>query len=185
MRCFIDMDGILTDFHGAMLEHFNTPDNLKFEAGSWETVDTLCRNLKISHNKFWQSLSHKFWGNMPWTKDGKVIWDFLTDEFGSENCYILSSPSDECSAHGKILWLKENLPRLYRERRFFLGSHKYQLASHNSILIDDRDKNIDEFIQYGGKGILYPRFWNSRHHIHDTDFWDIFTKEVHNVRKCS
>ena len=45
--------------------------------------------------------------------------------------------------------------------KFLIGFQKHFCAHSGSLLIDDYDKNINDFRQAGGNAILVPRQWNS------------------------
>ena len=44
-----------------------------------------------------------------------------------------------------------------------LAGSKAQLARPDTLLIDDKDENIAEFVAAGGQGILVNRPWNKGH----------------------
>jgi len=85
---------------------------------------------------------------MPWTNDGKKLWSFIK----YKEPIILSTPSrSKVSKTGKIKWVKHNLGSV----QLILEENKEKYANKNSILIDDRNKNIVNWNANSGIGILH------------------------------
>ena len=102
---------------------------------------------------FWEPLSKagaKFWITLQWMPDGKQLWDYIK----KYNPILLSAPSREDSSKlGKRVWVKRELPGVKLILKY--ASQKQEYASPTSILIDDRQKNIDQWEAAGGIGILH------------------------------
>ena len=82
--------------------------------------------------------------------DGKSLWNYIKP-YSPE---LLSAPSrSESSKIGKYVWVKNNLPGTKLILKY--ASRKKELATPKSILIDDRQNNIDSWISAGGIGILH------------------------------
>jgi 5'(3')-deoxyribonucleotidase len=159
MKCLLDLDGLLVDFcKGAHAYHnipYSTGDSYPYPKGFWD-IDTL---LPISQDDFWKPFGYDFWANLPWMEDGQQILQLVERLFGVENICICSCPPQDPNAvGGKIEWVKKNIPQY--SRRCIITPRKEFCAHSNVVLIDDRDKNIDTFIENGGHGILVPRLWN-------------------------
>ena len=137
---YSDMDGVLVDFN----ERFK-----RFSKGIPPTE----YEQKFGKDKFWElvdGIGVRFWVGMDWMSDGKQLWDYIK----SYNPTLLSSPSRaDHSRMGKRIWRKRNLP----STKLVLAQarHKQNYANPNSILIDDRESNIDQWIKAGGIGILH------------------------------
>jgi hypothetical protein len=86
---------------------------------------------------------------MDWMPHGRQLWDFISPYKPD----ILSSPSrDNNSRLGKNLWVKNHLnpkPKLI----FAYSADKQRYANANSILIDDKKSNIQEWESKGGIAI--------------------------------
>ena len=135
-QIYCDMDGVLTDFQGRF-EHFTgvPPDEYEEKYGAaafWHLVDV--------------QVGLKFWTEMEWMPGGKELWNFIRPY----NPILLTSPSrDNTSRVGKNLWVKENLtdpPKVI----FAVAKDKQKYASAESILIDDKRSNIQEWTESGG-----------------------------------
>jgi len=65
-----------------------------------------------------------------------------------------------------MLWVKEHLSRYYKQLIITMAP-KHLLAKPDTLLIDDKDENVEGFWDAGGKAILVPRPWNSNHKLSD------------------
>jgi hypothetical protein len=136
-KIFLDMDGVITDFDRRFRElGVGGPENYE---------------KKFGEQKFWNLINAegiKFWSEMPWTKDGKVLWNYLKDK----NVSILSAPSENPdSKNGKRIWVKKelgNIPVILRQ-----AEEKKKLACPDCLLIDDKTDNINQWVSAGGFGI--------------------------------
>ena len=147
-KIFVDMDGVLTDFdkvvQDGFLKQWNKDNKTKIKDG-WGF------EAKYGSKSFWsqvEKMGLKFWLEMPWTKDGKKLWNFVK----GMNVEILSTPSqDSDSMKGKNIWCERELGDV----KVTLTRQKQSKAKPNAILIDDLKKNIDKFTVAGGIGILH------------------------------
>jgi hypothetical protein len=48
-------------------------------------------------------------------------------------------------------------------RNYVMGPAKHLCANSKHVLIDDYDRNINNFKAAGGHTILFPQFWNVAH----------------------
>lgn len=158
--CLLDMDGVLADFVRGVLEvhgrpsPYTDPNNL----GKWH-IPTM---WEMTDEEFWDPLRGvDFWANLHPTSDCFRILRILENKFG-DNIRILTSPNldPECPT-GKLEWVRKHIPDYYR--KILIGSSKEYCARHDHLLIDDNDHNIEKFTGNGGKGILFPREWNSHY----------------------
>lgn len=138
-KIYLDMDGVIADWNGQFRKKFGYPV---------EVFDQKYGSEK--RNKLLQQNSPSFYETMPWTKDGKILVNFLK-QFPSE---ILSHAADKETKTGKQNWLSNkniNLTQHLVDQR----KEKAKYADKNCILIDDREDNISEFKNAGGIGILH------------------------------
>src|SRR4051812_4812904 len=123
MRCFVDLDGVLVDFHAGAARHHGVPFPDPWPAGVWH-VDQV---LGIDHVAFWSTFDEHFWSELVPTPDGRAILDLLEATFGIDNICLLSSPPrDPVSLAGKCKWIQTNLPDY--DRRFLIGPCKHFVA---------------------------------------------------------
>ena len=77
---------------------------------------------------------------------------------------ILTAPMpNPGSWTGKYLWVEKNMPAKFLKNIIMSVVPKSLLAGPDTLLIDDKDENIAEFVAAGGCGILVPRPWNELH----------------------
>ncbi len=160
MKVFLDLDGVIVDFRRGVCEVFGFPcDDLTKKWAFWgvwpnvtfEMVNAIC--------------TQEFWRTLNFTHDGQILlygWVGLMEKF--ENITLLTTPMpNPGSWSGKYLWIKENMPAKFLKNTIMLQGSKAQLAGPDTLLIDDKDENIEEFVAAGGQGILVPRIWNRLH----------------------
>lgn len=136
-KIYQDMDGCITNFGKAIKELGLTFDILDNEPGrAWPIINKAGEN---------------FWSQMSWLKDGKELWDYIK----KYDPTILSAPSSANSSKtGKLLWVKNELGQNVKVI-LCKAKDKQQYADKRSILIDDMEKNIEQWEAAGGIGILH------------------------------
>jgi len=134
---FIDLDGVLVDFN----------------KGYFDLTGLNISGHHYSSPQFFAPIKKagiKFWNNLEWMSDGKELWSYIE----KYNPKLLSAPTrDYSSIVGKKLWVKRELPGFDLILRS--ASRKKEFAKPDSILIDDRESNINDWINSGGIGILH------------------------------
>jgi 5'(3')-deoxyribonucleotidase len=136
------MDGVLTDF-----------DN-QFKKYTGVSPDVYTKTH--STTEFWGEIEKAgigYWVGMNWMPEGKKLWNFIK----KYDVEILSAPSrSKLSVDGKKMWVKTMLkprPKLNLVR----AVEKQKFTTPNSILIDDKVENINQWKSAGGIGILATR----------------------------
>lgn len=168
MKLFLDLDGVIVDLVSGFLKQIGADSyvipNNTYKMYEWDYL----KNGKIfniskqqtddlfdSPSDFWVDLP-----KYPWSDD---LVDFCKTLAGVENLFILSAPSKGESCKGKVEWIEKHYPEL--SKQIILTKHKYLCASSDHILIDDSDWKIEDFISYGGNGVIFPQQWNSNHSL--------------------
>lgn len=130
MKIYCDLDGVLVNIQKAT-----------------KSLPPLVKT--ISENK------SSWWSSLPWTIDGKVLWDFLKDK----NITILSTGGQKnnfgVSRIGKMLWCKNNLSEDIPVIVVRNNTAKLDYAKEDILLIDDNPTTIKEWEAAGGKAILH------------------------------
>jgi 5'(3')-deoxyribonucleotidase len=141
-KIYIDLDGVITNFNKAVKDMGYGP----------------IENLEKNPPKMWALITSKgipFWQNMEWLEDGKKLWQLLQPY----NPTILTARiKDPKSVTGKHIWIEKNFGKDFKNYKIVSRKNKQLFASPSSILIDDKDKNINEWKEAGGIGILYTDF---------------------------
>ena len=124
--------------------------------------------------ELWEATAEEFWGNIDhsvffWSELDEYDWYLelidLVKSFPAEMVFS-SSPSKCTTSHyGKAQWLKER--GFCPSKDAMLGSRKNLMANPGTVLIDDSDKNCEEFRARGGHAIVFPQHWNSQHEKQD------------------
>jgi 5'(3')-deoxyribonucleotidase len=126
-----------------------------------------------------------FWYQLEWTPDGKEILRTV-ENFARTNDHEILICTSPCMTagcmDGKWWWLKSNLPRYYK-KVIFCPADKGLLATPNTYLVDDADKNFVSFVEHGGKGVLIPRPWNTFRHMGDP-VTSLCNQLINPVGKC-
>lgn len=140
MNIYCDVDGVIADF----------------EDGYFKLTGCITpgvNSLTVCKSDFWGPINKagsKFWANLIWMSDGKQLWEYIT----KYNPTLLSAPSMYPSSRkGKLQWIEKHIPNT--PIIFKQAKNKKDLASPNTILIDDRIDNIQQWIEAGGIGILH------------------------------
>jgi 5'(3')-deoxyribonucleotidase len=165
-RIFLDLDDVLNDFTMHSLRSVGCKLKEYDPEWGWDIV----RACNATHPRwhctpqtFWNSFGRDHWATIP--KSGMCDWliERSVSLVGYENVCILTSPTPDpdCTA-GKQEWIQTNLPG-FLHGQFLIGPRKDFCAAPDALLIDDRDKNVDDFRSAGGQAILVPRPWNTLH----------------------
>jgi len=138
-KIYCDMDGVLTNFE-SRFEHFSGMHPQEYEK-------------KYGIEQFWHLIDTKigvrFWVGMDWMPRGKELWDYIKPYKPD----LLTSPSRHNSSRlGKQLWAKNNLSPKPKVIMAY-SADKQRYANENSILIDDKKSNINEWAAKGGIAI--------------------------------
>jgi 5'(3')-deoxyribonucleotidase len=158
----VDMDEVLCDFiNPAIRRHGWTRERLESQReGRWSCPEI----MGLSNTQFWKPINNigmTFWHHLPKLPWFEELVDLL-DQATDRHWWIATSPDSTVGSRaGKFMWLQAHLPKLV-ERTFVTG-HKAALAKPGRYLIDDRPKNITNFIEEGGEGIIFPHEGNELH----------------------
>lgn len=156
-QAMLDMDGVIVDFVKGICELHGRPNPYLNEQNLG--IFDMDKIWNIPAKEFWEGTGFDFWSNLEFTPDARLLLDVLDKFLGLDNVCILTSPnSSEGCVEGKIDWVRKHLPEF--KKRILVGSSKEFTTSKKRILIDDRDSNIEKYIQCGGKTYLFPQPWN-------------------------
>lgn len=166
---FVDLDGVLVDFdYGivSVVDRFINDKKFIDTLNSTEQEYAIAihkilneeKETGVRHvlkNKDYKNVIRKFihndptwWESLPWLDEGKKLWDYikqfnpmiLTSSFGATN-----------ATPGKTKWIIEHLGNV----KYKIIDNKEDLATPNTILIDDRSQITSKFAEKGGLTILF------------------------------
>ena len=153
-QVYVDMDGVVADFLTPTKEFFGIrPTDSKRD------LDTLLNQGKgfLRLQREWPT----FWMDLPRMPHALDLWEVVRPY---HPCILTALPESwPSAATGKYVWVKRHLSKFgYNPRQEFhavLRSQKVKFAKQPdgtpNVLIDDFDKNINEWRSAGGIGILY------------------------------
>jgi len=162
-KFYIDMDGVFVDFLQGCANYFGVAKRLEndWPKGEWGNAKIIEDFFGVSEDVFWDEIGYPgFWSSLTYTLDGKAFLDFIYQYKPT----ILTTPCYR-GADGKQMWIRKNMTSYWRDRRYIFTPQKHHVSGPGKVLIDDSDRNIKEWEDYGGIGILYPRPWNRLHFI--------------------
>jgi hypothetical protein len=110
---------------------------------------------------FWSRIPRYVWANCPESEEYRQLLDACFACVGTNNVFFATKPTNDpnCAA-GKVEWIQNHSPQWMRSH-YFLTPYKHHLSRAGVLLIDDRDRNCQQFREYGGEAIMMPRPWNN------------------------
>jgi hypothetical protein len=150
---FIDLDGVLANFVDSArgVHGLSTP----WEKCTWDFY----QREGLTDDTFWNPLGTLFWSSLPRTDEFDAVLAAARNLADEKNIFILSSPcgTPGCIT-GKAAWIERNLPEF--TKRVIFTSNKHIFSGPGRLLIDDHDKNVEQWVAAGGAAVLFPRPWN-------------------------
>jgi 5'(3')-deoxyribonucleotidase len=155
LRLMVDIDGVVAYWEKAAAEicgidYEDTEVREKLKKG------TRLETLVGGDEKMWPMINkggEEWWENLeklPWADD---LISLLKKE--TKELIFLTSPSKSPICYsGKIKWILKNYPKMSRD--VLMGCKKYMVAAPNVLLIDDTEKKVKEFKEYGGHTFKWP-----------------------------
>lgn len=146
---FIDLHGVLVDFIGQVekvtgIDIYSDTKN----HGDWHAPSKVIPDFR----KIIDSQPIEFWETMPILEDGVE----MLNGYG-RNCVILTTPWGNGASY---VGTDRLIRKFFPDVPHMFAHNKHCIATGN-MLIDDKDENVNAWIENRGRGILYPRIWNS------------------------
>jgi len=150
----LDMDGVLTDFAGAVCALFGQEP-----PGPAHRGKDLAAATGIRAGQMWpriDDLGAKFWRELEPTPFANELVSLCRK---AGEVVIATSPSnDPAATAGKIAWLQQRFGKRFRD--FVVSPRKELLAAPGRLLVDDTPKHVDAFRVAGGQAVLLPTWHN-------------------------
>lgn len=161
---FLDVDGVLANFRLGIHQAFNKFYDYPTLSNKWLFWDDWSN---VTFEMVNNICTIDFWRSLRWMHDGHDILRVVMQEFDIKDVYLLTTPMPNVeSPTGRWMWIQDHLLEFYK-RTIITQAPKSLLARPNTLLIDDKDKNIDEFYAAGGRACLVPRPWNRNYFCAD------------------
>ena len=157
---FLDCDGVLINFRKGIRGAFGKPYDYLTLSPKWKFWDDW---PDVTFDMVNSVCTASFWDNLEWMHDGYDILTAIEYKYAPAQIYLLTTPMPNVeSPTGRWLWIKNRM-EMYYKRTIITQAPKHLLARPNTLLIDDKDENVDGFREAGGKALLVPRPWNRAH----------------------
>jgi len=154
-QLFIDMDGVLADFESGLSEVLGHKVRLSDVADVYND-----RKREVTSKHLFRRLKPlpDAWKLVDWALNSGIHTEILTAA-GTINRTIVIKD--------KIDWIKEYCTDHWIIIPTLKGSQKAAFAHSKAVLIDDRQRNIDCFVEAGGIGILHTTAENTINKLND------------------
>ena len=184
---YLDMDGVLVDFVGGVLRHFNISLDEQANIKSWDFF----QQFGIAEQDFWNNIaaSSGFWQRLPAYPYAHDVMDLCRKY--AEEVIICTSNGCEAAGSGKNAWMREHFGM--KSSQVISITDKWRLAyMPGTILIDDSEINLAHWhnaCTAANRGlyawsILFPQPWNTSRHFVDTRLAYLQRNlRVHSTRK--
>ena len=158
MKFYFDMDGVLVNFNSMV------PNNSDLNHPS----EQLTPEKRAAKTQFWRKIEQtpNFWRDIPMTNNADYMLS-VAHECGE--IFVLSKPPSakhfatgqdyvNFVANEKRKWIATNFPYFFNESHVIIcDSSKGKLIkpTFDDILVDDRQENVKDWVECGGRGILF------------------------------
>lgn len=143
IKIYVDLDGVLADFAGAVKERFGK------------------EMAQIPKNVLWSKVQHYNDSHEPWfyslpkMHDADVLWQFLVQNFKNIEILSASGTTPRDASGQKKAWVGEHFGWDVKTNIVLSAKEKAAFAAPNTILIDDTARAVNPFIQAGGMAVLH------------------------------
>jgi 5'(3')-deoxyribonucleotidase len=156
MIVYLDMDGVIADFVTGTAKLLNQLTKGMYDEDpptEWE----LGPHFGLSNNEIFRRLDgagEQFWRKLQPTR----CFERLVERLRYTTVVVLTAitRSPSC-ASGKVAWLQH----WFKTPVILTSAPKALLAKPDTVLIDDKEENVRDFLGAGGRAILWPAPWNS------------------------
>lgn len=139
---YFDLDGVCADFEAKWYQHFPEIDMCAMRLGE-----------RVLYNKIKDV--DNYWEDIPFIPSIMPLWDYCYSKYDVQT---LSAPL-ECDKErcitGKNTFLDNHLGDYEFKRNYYSHEKKCLKANANTLLIDDKESNVEEFRAAGGLAILH------------------------------
>lgn len=169
LKLFCDLDGVLVDFEKGVWRAKQaissigkpykeiTPEEVREALKAIPTDPSRSEILALMQNiptgKLWATVGKDkdFWMNLEWMSDGPALWNYIKPYHPT----VLTGVSmDKNCAPQKRIWVARELGDHVDVITCF-AREKLQWAKTDTLLIDDKERNCQQWASKGGSFILH------------------------------
>jgi hypothetical protein len=191
-QIFLDIDDVLNTFTmsalyqvGCDVEHHG----LSQYRSEWgydivRAANELHPYRRFTKREFWESLRRRFWSTISKSSPCDHIIERSFELVGEDRVCLLSAPTldPDCLA-GKVEWIEAMLPKPLH-RQYAISPRKHFFARPDTLLIDDKQCNVEAFKAAGGAAFTFPAPWNQYAGHNPRQTFDLFFDTLMEVTKC-
>lgn len=172
LKLYCDLDGVLVDFEKGVWRTIQAVDSLKALGKSYkeitsEEVQEVLKTVptdptrteivalmqNMPSKRLWPAVgkNKSFWLDLEWMPDGRALWNYIK----AYHPTVLTGVSmDKNCAHYKNIWVKRELGDHVDVITCF-AREKLNWAGTDTLLIDDKERNCQQWASKGGAFILH------------------------------
>lgn len=153
-RLLWDLDGVLADWTAGVAILFGR-DVADLRSAD-DTGDLATALGLASKSAIWARINRAgqdWWANLPPYTDALDMWKRLKPSDVEMGVLTTSGETTGC-IEGKRAWIRRHLGS---QTRWAIATSKHWCANAYTMLVDDRVRVLDPFVEAGGQGILMPR----------------------------
>ena len=149
IKVYVDLDGVLADFAGAVEQRFGKSMGEMPKGELWGRIKNYNDNTK------------PWFYSLPKMPDADELWNFLEANFDKIEILSASGSTPKDAPGQKKAWVGENLGWQVKANIVGAAGEKAAFANNKSVLIDDRSPAVDPFIKAGGFAVLHKSAANT------------------------
>lgn len=159
-QVFLDMDGVVANWddpgvQSVGIDPYDPKIRAIFKRGhnsDGKIVDELVGPGKLVPAV--SKLGVPFWAEMiPPLEWAHELVNRISKIEGTEPpCYVTNYSQWPEACVGKLIWLKKH----FNSNRVIFTASKHLAANPRNFLVDDKRSNVEEFVQFGARGYLWP-----------------------------
>lgn len=153
-RLLWDLDGVLADWTAGVAILFGR-DVADLRSAD-DTGDLATALGLASKSAIWARINRAgqdWWANLPPYTDALDMWKRLKPSDVEMGVLTTSGETTGC-IEGKRAWIRRHLGS---QTRWAIATTKHWCAHPFTMLVDDRARVLDPFMEAGGQGVLMPR----------------------------
>lgn len=144
-RIFLDVDGVLANWTKKACEKTSIeyPIDFEFPNQGWLATRASVKKIQDASDslEFWTDIEKYPWSNdiVKMVSQSGKHWNFLTKPMKTPHCFA-----------GKAEWMFQHYPYHWDKMWIVTGSKSTVCRGPGDLLIDDMDKNLEEWKEAGG-----------------------------------